>query len=157
MLSNSNEIDEIKFYLNDYDYYNISSDTNFNTMLSKVVDKVKYNYIYPQVGSSLYDIIALKDGDFDYDYERYIYNSEVYYSVAIFLDIMFSKSQQSNEGSSRSLKVEGYETSSSGQSGVEKSSIEYFQKAMFQMNLAGYNTSSLSRYRKSNLNEFIQY
>lgn len=153
MLSETYTIEDIKSRLKKtYDYYNYTSEDEFQSDLELVIEDVMLAYFYPKIGKTRYDAIALKDKtgiDFDSDpSELYLYWAEVWTVCYEFNKFKTMTENQQQSGSDESLKVEGYsyttrESSSSSKS--EKATTDFWDRAAKNWKNAGFDINGLQR------------
>lgn len=155
MLSSTYSITDVKSKLNSYDYYNYANQTKFEEAIISAIDEAKWTYLVFRITESLYNIISAKDKTFDYEYERFIYKSEVEFATYVFLIEFSKKEQQSDLGVEDSLSIEGYSRSRKGESGVEVAGVYHFSKGCNYLKIAGYDIFNLGRLRKYERNEFV--
>ena len=150
MLSVTNSISDIKTKLeNTYDYYGFSSDAEFTSAITSVLEDIYLEYFLSRVGSTEYTRIATKNKVGLTDYETYVYWAEVYITCSNFLKRKEAIQNQLQNQAQESLKVEGYQYSvGSGSGGTargDKSVKYYFEQAYVMFKRAGFNIMSLER------------
>jgi hypothetical protein len=143
MLSATYTITDVKAELvNGYAYYGYADDNAFVAQLTRRVADARLIDLIPIITQGFYDSIAAKDKVNLELKETYIYQAEIFFTVARFLKKESLIINQSNTGGEESITTEGYSrtitTSSVGTTGKTVMG-EYFEKEAIRcLAMAGY-------------------
>lgn len=146
MLSVTNEINDIIARLdipNTYGYIDLDE---MKAALPTFIEDAMNDYMIPAIGTARYSAISDKDKTGLSETETYIYNAELWFSISMFLLTMGQQRTQKKDSTSVTYSQSGVNKTYSGPNGMITSAGYYHNRAMKQMNNAGYfYTRSISR------------
>lgn len=146
MLSATHEINDMVDRLDIPNTYGYIDEDEMKAALTTFIEDAMNDYMLPAIGSSRYNTIAAKDKTDLTDTETYLYNAEVWFSIAMFLTTMGEHRTQKKDSTSVTYSQAGVNKTYSGPNGMITSAGNYKNRAMKQMNNAGYYyTRSISR------------
>ena len=141
MLSTTNTIDDIKSELESYGFYGYESDNDFETGLSYAVEKARKLWMLKYIPDAWYDAIAVKNKVGLTEYEDYIYEAEICFSIVEFMNLRARKIMFTRRSARETETVAGVSRSNSGPLGPEMVSTEYIRRGREFLRKAGIDIS----------------
>lgn len=137
-LSATNEKDDMQMELEDYKFYEYKDQVKFDAALDYAISQAKRKTMVPKIGESYYDDISAKDKVSLSERETNIYYAEVNYSISEFIDRESRRAMYRQKAYRETESQSNVSRSTSGASGKQMASLEYFQIANNYMSAAGY-------------------